>query len=89
MLELRWDLVEGSGGGIPTPLLVMLVAWLMLIFASFGSRPEKSGRRVDLRAIGPADFGVAVSDDGYGSSVYRADAHLTGPLQRVVDFMKS
>ena len=38
VVELRWILVEQSEGSIPTPLVGMLVAWLILIFASFGFR---------------------------------------------------
>ena len=36
MLELRRVLVEQSEGSIPRLLIAMLVAWLVLIFASFG-----------------------------------------------------
>ncbi|GLS17952.1 hypothetical protein GCM10007874_09680 [Labrys miyagiensis] len=36
--ELRWELVEQAEGTLPLPLLVMLVAWLMLVFASLGYR---------------------------------------------------
>ncbi len=34
--EMRWTLVEQSEGTIPFPLIVLVGAWLMLIFASFG-----------------------------------------------------
>jgi hypothetical protein len=34
--EKRWLLVEQEGQLIPTPLLVMLVFWMTLIFTSFG-----------------------------------------------------
>lgn len=43
VVELRWALVEQSEGNIPTPLIVMLVTWLMLIFASFGYRAPRNG----------------------------------------------
>ena len=36
--ELRWELIEQAEGTLPLPLLVMLVAWLMLVFASLGYR---------------------------------------------------
>jgi hypothetical protein len=36
IFEMRWALVEQSEGTIPTPLVVLLGAWLALIFASFG-----------------------------------------------------
>jgi len=38
LIEQRWRIVEQSEGAIPGPLIGMLVAWLTLIFASFGYR---------------------------------------------------
>jgi hypothetical protein len=34
--------VPASGGTIPTPLIIMLVLWLTIIFASFGYRVQRS-----------------------------------------------
>lgn len=42
VFELRWIIVEQSEGTIPVPLLVMLVAWLALIFAGFGYRAPRN-----------------------------------------------
>ena len=36
--EMRWAVVEQSGGTIPMPLIVLLAAWLVLVFASYGYR---------------------------------------------------
>ena len=36
IVELRWTLLEQGDGAIPPALVIMLVAWLTLIFASFG-----------------------------------------------------
>ena len=36
--EMRWALVEQSEGSIPLPLTLLLVAWLMMVFASYGYR---------------------------------------------------
>jgi hypothetical protein len=36
VLQMRWALIEQSEGTIPRPLLVLVGAWLMLVFASFG-----------------------------------------------------
>jgi hypothetical protein len=36
--EMRWSLVEQSAGTVPTPLIVMVTLWLILIFASYGFR---------------------------------------------------
>ena len=35
IISLRWTLLEDAKGSIPTPLLIMLGAWLTLMFASF------------------------------------------------------
>ena len=42
IVQLRWVLVEQSEGTIPMPLVVLLVAWLVLIFASFGYRAPRN-----------------------------------------------
>ncbi|GHC75433.1 hypothetical protein [Limoniibacter endophyticus] len=38
IVQLRWALVEQSEGRIPLALIAMLVAWLTLIFISYGYR---------------------------------------------------
>jgi hypothetical protein len=42
IVERRWVIVEQSEGVIPMPLVFMLMAWLTLIFASFGFRAPKN-----------------------------------------------
>ncbi len=42
VLELRWGLVEQAEGSLPRPLVLMLVAWLVLIFATFGFRAPRN-----------------------------------------------
>lgn len=42
IVEQRWVIVEQSEGVIPRPLITMLVAWLTLIFASFGYRAPRN-----------------------------------------------
>jgi hypothetical protein len=41
-VEHRWALVEQAEGSIPTPLLGMVVAWLVLIFGSFGYKAPRN-----------------------------------------------
>jgi len=36
MIQTRWHVLESSGSTIPAPFLVILVAWLTIIFTSFG-----------------------------------------------------
>jgi len=38
----RWVLIEQSEGTIPTAMLVVVVAWLVLIFGSFGYRAPRN-----------------------------------------------
>jgi hypothetical protein len=42
VVRRRWALIEESEGAIPRPFLVMVVAWLVLIFASFGYRAPRN-----------------------------------------------
>lgn len=42
VVKRRWVLIEESEGTIPTAFLVMLVAWLALVFASFGYRAPRN-----------------------------------------------
>jgi hypothetical protein len=43
LVELRWLIVGQSQGTIPPSLVVMVVAWLMLVFASYGCRAPANG----------------------------------------------
>ena len=42
VVKRRWVLIEESDGTIPAAFLVMLAAWLALIFASFGYRAPRN-----------------------------------------------
>ncbi|WP_320201485.1 hypothetical protein RMR16_006825 [Agrobacterium sp. rho-13.3] len=42
LVEQRWTIIEQSEGVIPMPLVGILVAWLVLIFGSFGYRAPKN-----------------------------------------------
>lgn len=41
-VQQRWVLVDQAGGTIPTPLIAMLIVWLMVIFASFGYQAPRN-----------------------------------------------
>jgi hypothetical protein len=41
-LELRWALVEQAESSLPLPLLGLVIAWLILVFASFGYRAPRN-----------------------------------------------
>ncbi len=61
LIEQRWILAEQSEGAIPTPLIVLLVAWLTLIFASFGFRAPRNGTVVFTCLISGALAAAAVT----------------------------
>ena len=42
VVRRRWTLIEESEGTIPNSFLMMLTAWLVLIFASFGYRAPRN-----------------------------------------------
>jgi hypothetical protein len=42
VLRQRWVVVDALGGTIPTPLIIMLILWLAIIFASFGYRAPRN-----------------------------------------------
>jgi hypothetical protein len=38
VVRQRWVVVDEYGGTIPTPLIIMVILWLAIIFASYGYR---------------------------------------------------
>ena len=75
VLELRWGLLEQAEGSIPTPLLIMVVAWLMLIFASFGFRAPRNP--VTLASFVMASALIT----GALYLIVNMDAPFDGPIQ--------
>lgn len=51
VVRQRWIIVEQSEGTIPTPIIGMLIAWLTLIFASYGYRAPKNAVVVSMLLI--------------------------------------
>jgi hypothetical protein len=88
-VELRWLLVEQSEGSIPSPLLVMVVAWLVLIFGSFGYRAPRNlavaGTLVVAAALIASSLYVILDmDEPFSGPVQISPA----PLQRAVAEMQ-
>ena len=75
LLELRWVIVEQSEGTIPAPILIMLVAWLMLIFASFGFRAPRNAVVVTSFLVAAALIAAAIY------LIIDMDAPFAGPIQ--------
>jgi len=85
VLELRWALVEQAEGSIPMPLLGMVVAWLMLIFASFGYRAPHNAVVLTSFVLSSALISGALylivdMDAPFGGPIQVSSA----PLQRVL-----
>lgn len=75
IVERRWTLVEQSEGTIPSPMIVMLVLWLMLIFASFGYRAPRN-------AVTVTSFvGSAALIAGAIYLIIDMDVPFSGPIQ--------
>lgn len=75
LIEQRWKIVEQSEGVIPGPLIAMLVAWLTLIFASFGYRAPRNPMVIGMFTV--SSFLIA-------ASVYLVldmDIPFHGPIQ--------
>jgi hypothetical protein len=51
IVEQRWGLIEKSEGSMPIPIIVMLAAWLTLIFASYGYRSPKNAVTISMVII--------------------------------------
>lgn len=75
IIEQRWKIVEQSEGAIPGPLIAMLVAWMTLIFASFGYRAPRNPMVIGMFTV--SSFLIA-------ASVYLVldmDIPFHGPIQ--------
>lgn len=51
LIEQRWKIVEQSQGTIPGPLIGMLIAWMTLIYASFGYRAPRNPMVVGMFTV--------------------------------------
>jgi hypothetical protein len=75
VVKRRWGLIEESEGTIPTAFLVMLVAWLVLIFASLGYRAPRNAVVVTTLVV--AAFLIAASI----YLILDMDVPFSGPIQ--------
>lgn len=75
IMELRWVLIEQSEGTIPGPLIAMLVAWLALIFASFGFRAPRNAITVSTFVVSAALIAGALY------LILDMDVPFSGPIQ--------
>jgi hypothetical protein len=52
ILRQRWIIIEQSEGTIPRPMMVLVIAWLVLIFATFGYRAPQNATVVIVLTTG-------------------------------------
>ncbi|QEL26105.1 DUF4239 domain-containing protein [Bosea sp. F3-2] len=89
VLELRWSLVEQAEGSLPRPLMLMVVAWLVLIFAIFGFRAPRNavvvtGFVAAAALIGGAIYLIVDMDVPFEGPIQVSSA----PLQRALTEMR-
>jgi hypothetical protein len=89
VVQMRWALIEQSEGSIPPPMLAMLVAWLVLIFASFGFKAPRnlvvaSSFVVAAALIAGSLYLITDMDSPFAGPIQISSA----PLQRVVAEMQ-
>lgn len=89
VLALRWSLVEQAEGSIPRPLVLMLIAWLVLIFATFGFRAPRNaiiviGFVAASALIGGAIYLIVDMDEPFEGPIQISPA----PLQRALTEMR-
>jgi hypothetical protein len=75
VVHLRWVIVEQSEGYLPMPILGMLLAWLTLIFASYGYRAPQNAVVVSMLLISAALIAASVY------LVLDMDVPFKGPIQ--------
>jgi hypothetical protein len=75
VLEQRWALIEQSDGTIPTPIIMVVVVWLVLIFASFGYRAPRNPVVVATLFVAAALISTAIY------LILDMDAPFAGPIQ--------
>jgi hypothetical protein len=85
----RWSLIEESEGSIPAPFLVMLTAWLVLIFASYGYRAPRNAvvattLVVAAFLISGAIYLVLDMDAPFSGAIQLSPAPLDRALEQVL-----
>lgn len=89
IVEQRWMIVEQSEGAIPMPVIGMMIAWMTLIFASFGYRAPKNAVVVAMFVVSAMFIAASVyvvldMDIPFSGAIQISDA----PLHRALAEMK-
>lgn len=89
IVEQRWMIVEQSEGAIPMPVIGMMIAWMTLIFASFGYRAPQNAVVIAMFVVSAMFIAASVyvvldMDIPFSGAIQISDA----PLRRALAEMK-
>ena len=89
VIQQRWVMVDAADGTIPTPLIIMLILWLTVIFASFGYLAPRNTIVTALFFLAAlfisATLYLIVDMDTSSSGIFRAS---NAPFQRAFQEMR-
>jgi len=89
VIQQRWVMVDAAGGTIPKPLIIMLILWLTVIFASFGYLAPRNTIVTALFFLAAllisATLYLIVDMDTPSSGMFRAS---NAPFQRAFEEMQ-
>jgi hypothetical protein len=60
IVRLRWAILEQSDGSVPAPLIAMMIAWLVLIFANFGYRAPANSMVIGTLVLSAAMIAFSI-----------------------------
>jgi hypothetical protein len=88
IVEMRWTLLGQAGGTIPIPLLILLGAWLVLIFGSFGylaprNRVTVTNFILSAFLVSGAIYLILDMDSPYGGPIHISKAPLARALAEI------
>src|SRR4030095_3799604 len=89
VVRRHWSLIEESEGTIPVPFIIMVTAWLMLIFGSYGYRaPRNAVAAITLVVaaflISLAIYLVLDMDSPFSGTIQLSSAPLDRALEQVL-----
>jgi len=89
VVELRWTLIGETEATIPTPLLVILVAWLALIFASFAYNAPRNTMVVVTLLLCTTTIAAAVYLIVEMDTPFSGEIQISSePVIRALDYMR-
>ncbi len=89
LYQARWFLIEETHGGLPMPLLVILIFWLALLFVSFGLFAPRNLTALVVLLIGACAVSAAIFlvlelNQPFDGLIKASDAPLRNALQHLI-----